>query len=690
MKRIRPTRTLQAPVKGLSVLFLLLLCEMAKGAAPQAIQSQTPQASQLPPGDLTQVSIENLMNMEISSASKKEQPASRTAAAVFVLTQEDIRRSGMTNLPDVLRLVPGLEVAHIDASDWAVSSRGFNGRFANKLLVLIDGRSLYSPEFAGVFWQIQDLMLEDIDRIEVIRGPGATLWGANAVTGVINILTKKAADTQGGLLTAGAGMQERGFVNARYGMSSGDRVSYRFYGKYFDRGEFQDANGAGTGDEWDGLRSGFRIDSQLSSRDAVTVEGDVYRGAANTQTHVASFTPPFNTAPLTQTTYFGGNILGRWTRSYSSRSEFSVQMYYDNFTRSDLTLNGNVQVFDIDFQDRLSIGARHDLIWGANYRATSDSTSTTTVITLIPSSLQTNLSSVFVQDEIAIIPGRFWFTPGIRFENTPYTGYQAEPSGRLLWSLSKNQSLWVSASQAERTPQRSERTLHDVTAVFPGPGGALTSIDLFGSARAGDEDMLDFEAGYRTQVTKAISIDISTFYDHYSDLQTQEPGPPFPSSDPVPHTVVPMFYANGMHGIGYGGEFSIGWNPIKRWKLDAGYSFLHQVLHLNPGGQNPDALLTAGDSPRNQFQFRSQLNLPHRTEFDISLYNVGRLLDQSIPAYTRLDLRIGWHWGESVDCDLVGQNLLAPRHLEFRNNTGLVPTDAPRGVFARLTWRISH
>jgi iron complex outermembrane receptor protein len=304
--------------------------------------------------------------------------------------------------------------------------------------------------------------------------------------------------------------------------------------------------------------------------------------------------------------------------------------------------------------------------------------------------LQTNLSSVFIQDEVAIVPGRLWFTPGIRFEHTPFTGYQAEPSGRLLWSVSENQSLWTSAALAERTPQRSERGLHDVTAVFPGLGGSLTSVDLFGGLSAGDEDMLDFEAGYRAQLTKTISLDLSTFYDHYKDLQTREPGAPFPSANPVPHFVVPLFYANEMHGTGYGGEISTGWRPVSFWKLDAGYSFLHQVFHLNPGSQDPSSLLSAGDSPRHQFQLRSQFNLPHRTEFDTSVFYIGRLLDQSVPAYTRVDLRVGWHPRESVDLDLVGQNLLTPRHLEFLNNTGIVPSYATRGVFARLTWRISH
>ena len=672
-------------VNAATVLLVLGGCATAWGQTPQSRRAPVSAAS-----DLTQVSIENLMDVEVSSVSKKDQKLLRTAAAVFILTQDDIRRSGATNIPDLLRLVPGLAVAQIDASDWAVTSRGFNGRFANKLLVLIDGRSLYSPDFAGVLWQVQNLMLEDIDRIEVIRGPGATLWGANAVTGVINILTKKSNDTQGGLLSVGGGMQERVFTGARYGMSKGESLAYRFYGNYFNRGEFQSLAGQGTRDNWDGVRTGFRLDSQPTQQDTLMVEGDIHRDAAFTQTHVAGFTPPFNTTPLLETTYAGGHVLGRWTRSYSPHSEFSVHMYYETLSRDNAILNVQVHVFDIEFQERSSLGARHDLIWGVGYRTTADSTSTSSTISLNPPSLRTNLASIFFQDEIAIIPGRLWFTPGIRFESTPYTGYQSEPSGRLLWSLSENQSLWVSAAQATRTPQRSERGLHVVTAVFPGPGGLLTSVDRFGSSRAGDEDMFDFEAGYRAQPTKAVSIDLTTFYDRYKSLETQEPGAPFPSASPVPHFVVPLFYANGMHGTGYGGEISLGWKPTSRWKLNAGYSFLRQALHLNPGSQSSAALLTAGDNPRHQFQLRSQFNLPHQAEFDASMYYVGRLLDQSVPAYTRLDLRIGWHPFESVDFDLIGQDLLAPRHLEFLNNTGLVPTLPTRRAFARLTWRFSH
>ena len=663
--------------KMLTILLGFLACSGSSG------QNQQPQ-----PKDLTTTAIEDLMSMEVTSVSKKEQAISQTAAAIYIITQEDIRRSGMTSIPDLLRMVPGMDVAQINSNNWAISARGFNGRFANGLLVLIDGRSLYSPEFAGVFWQIQQLMPEDIERIEVIRGPGATLWGANAVNGVINIITKKAKDTQGGLAVAGGGMQKRAFGSARYGASNGDKVDYRLYGSYFNRGDFQNSTGQAAGDSWHGTFGGFRSDWQLSSRDALTVEGDIYDDSTNGQTKLASFAPPFMLTPLTTTTFFGGDVNTRWTRTYSSKSELSLQMYYDGLSRDDVLIDGFINIFNVDLQQRFATG-RHDFVWGAEYRFTGDTTSATTLVSLNPPELQTHLGSVFVQDEFTLVPARLWFTPGIRLEQAPFSGFGVLSSGSILWSINEKHSLWISAAQADRTPQRSERDLHDVTRVFPGPGGSLTSVDLFGSPASNDQTTLDFQAGYRARLTKTLSTDLATFYDHYGDLQTTEPGAPFFSNLPVPHTVIPLYYANEMHGKGYGGEFSVSWKPANRWKLDAGYSFLRQIFKLNPGSQSPNSLLSAGDSPQHQFQIRSRLNLARQTEFDTSVYYVGRLLDQSVPAYTRVDLRLGWHPYESVDLDVIGQNLLAPRHLEFLNNTGLVPTLDTRRVFARLTWRFA-
>jgi len=497
-------------------------------------------------------------------------------------------------------------------------------------------------------------------------------------------------DTQGGLVTGGGGTQERGFAGVQYGGTDGDKLAYRVYGNYFDRGEFQTATGQGAVDNWEGTRGGFRTDFQFSGHDKLTLDGDVYNVSTNNQTNIATFTAPFAGVPFTTSTYTGGDLDGRYTHSYSPKSEFSLQMYYSALSRDDILSSSLQTIVGVAFQDRFALGERQDIIWGAEYRFTSDPTTPTSFVSLTPRDLDTNLGSLFFQDEIAILPSRLWFTPGVEFEYSPFVGFNIQPSGRLLWGVTENQSLWISAAQATRSPQRAERGLHDIVQVFPGAGGALTSVELFGSAAANDETYLDFEAGYRAQITPVLSADLTSFYQHYSDLSTKEQGLPFSSNVPVPHTVIPLFYANELHGHGYGTELSLNWKPLNRLKVKGGYSFLRQTLRPNPGSNDTTSSQEEGDNPRHQFQVRSQLDLPARTEFDASLYYVDKLIDQSVPAYTRLDLRFGWHAYESLDFDLIGQNLLEPRHLEFLNNTGLVPSYSTRRVFARLTWRISH
>ena len=630
------------------------------------------------------------MDVEVSVASKKDQKLSRTAAAVYVINEEDIRRSGLTSVAELLRMVPGMEVAQINANNWAITSRGFNERFADTILVLIDGRSLYSPNFAGIFWQIEQVPVDQIERIEVIRGPGAAVWGANAVTGVINIVTKKARDTQGGVLSGGGGMQERDAAEIEYGAMRGARLAYRVYGSYFDRSDFETSSGQKAGDYWQGARGGFRADLQPTERDEVTLEGDVNDVSTRGQTNVALFGPPFAATPFTTSSYIGGDFLGRWTRTYSSTSEMSLKVSYEELSRDDILTDTVENIADAAFQDRFGLGSRQELVWGAEYRFTSCPTTSSPFVSFRPSNLATHLGSFFVQDEIALVPNLLWFTPGLEIEHSPFTGLSIEPSGRLLWQASKTQTLWISVAQATRTPQRSERGLNDVVAVFPGAGGALTSIELFGSPAASDETYLDFELGYRAKLSSAISADVSTLYDHYGDLQTQEPGAPFQSTSPVPHTVDPLFFENRMHGKGYGGELFLSWKPFTRWKLQGGYSFLKQVLKLNPGSLSPVSTAQAGDNPVNQFQIHSQLDFPHRIEFDTAAYFVGKLANEDIPRYTRLDQRVSWRPYDALEVELIGQNLLQPRHLEFLSNTGLVPTYSSRRAFVRLTWRFAR
>jgi iron complex outermembrane receptor protein len=509
------------------------------------------------PADLADASLEDLMDIKVTSVSKKEQKLSQTAAAIYVITQESIRRSGMTSVLELLRMVPGLDVAHIDASKWAITARGFNGPFADKLLVLIDGRSLYSSSRSGVFWGVQDLVLEDIDRIEVIRGPGATLWGPGAVNGVVNIITKTSKDTQGGLVSAGGGVQERGFADARYGGQVGHGGYYRIYGGGFDRGPFAKGSRATPDDGWHLFRAGFRTDWQLSNRDALTIEGEAYQGDQHRLIDSALLTPPFSVEARSQTSLSGSNLLSRWTRAYSAQSDMSLQVYYEGDRHNDRLSRSFTQSVDFDFQHRFRLGTRHDIIWGVGYRWTQSTYGNTFQISFLPPSQGESLFSGFVQDEIAILPDRLHFVAGIRFENDPYTGLNAQPSGRLLWTPTKAQTIWTAVSVARRTLDRADRGLDVTLATFPGPGGSVAALTLFGDANTRNENVLAFEVGYRIQLVKSLSFDMTAFHNHYSHLSTTEPGAPFFVTDPAPaHPVIPLFFSNQMHGMTYGAELS--------------------------------------------------------------------------------------------------------------------------------------
>lgn len=628
------------------------------------------------------------MNMEVTSVSKKEQKISQTAAAVYVITQEDIRRSGLTSVPELLRMVPGLEVAHIDANLWAITARGFNSRRAKKLLVLIDGRSLYWPAYGNVFWEVQDLMLENIERIEVVRGPGATLWGISAVNGVINIITKTAKDTQGALLTAGGGIQERGFGAVQVGGHMGGAAHYRVYAKAFDRGDFANTMGVGAKDNWHALRGGFRTDWELSTRDTLTAQGDLYQGVQNQPYNFVFLTPPFSAQANLKTELIGGNALARWSRIYSKKSDLALQVYYDTDTRSTSTSRLFVETGGFDFQHRFGLGNRHDVLWGAGYRRVHDSFRNTFRESFLPASRNDSLYDAFVQDEITAVRDRLRFTVGVRFERVPYTGYHSEPNGRILWTPSEKHTIWASVASAQRAPTRASRDSRQSTAVSLASDGTPSIRTIFGSDNFKDEGVLAFDIGYRVQPSNQISLDLATFYNRYDHLQTLEPGTPFREVDPAPaHIIIPRYYGNLMHGKSYGAEVSVEWRINHPWKLNATYSFLRLYLHLDPESLVTTTQLGQGDSPRHQFQFRSQWNLSKKFEFDQSLYFVGGLASQPVPAYTRVDLRLGWLPVDHLEISVVGQNLLSPRHEEFEKPEFTISTLDIRKVYAKLTWK---
>jgi iron complex outermembrane receptor protein len=664
-------RTARVPI-------LVLLASLALTAWPQ-----------LKPADLTTESIEDLMNIRVTSISKTEQTLSRAASAVFVITPDAIRRSGATNIPDLLRMVPGLDVARINADTWAVSARGFNGRFSDKLLVLLDGRSVYTPTFGGVFWEVLDLPLENIDRIEVIRGPGGSVWGANAVNGVINIISRKASETQGALLVAGDGNVEQGFGTAQYGRRAGKSTDYRVYAKYLNQGQFPGLIGADGADGWRMLRAGFRSDSVLSSKDTLMLQGDIYSAREGNPFSGFVFTP----GPAIQTfdlliNLSGGFLQGVWNHTWSPHSNTSLQLSYDTYQRNDVLHEGR-KTFALDFQHTFSGWARNNIVWGLTYHDSASHSDGSLGISLVPSSRDTQLFGSFIQDEIAIVPDRLLLTIGAKLEHNYYSGFGAMPSARVAWVPTQRQTLWAAISETERTPSELDAAIRAGAGVFPGPGGIPVLPTLFGNPNLKNERLIASETGYRAVVSTQLSIDFTAYYNNYSHLETSEPSTPFFVNGPSPYLLLPLIFENLMHGETHGAEIAVNWKATRRWNLSPGYAFEQIHMHLAPTSQDTTSVSGAqGSSPVNAAQLRSHLALAHGLAWDASAYFVGRLTDPEEPSYTRLDTGLSWELGERIGLSLVGQNLLRDRRQEFVDTTGSeLTTLIKRSAYAKVEWR---
>jgi iron complex outermembrane receptor protein len=640
--------------------------------------------------DLTQKSLEDLMNIQVTSVSKKQQTTSQAAAAVFVISREDIRRSGALNIPDLLRMVPGLDVAQIDASKWAISARGFNGQYSDLLLVMVDGRAVYNPIFAGVFWDSQNVALEDIERIEVIRGPGAAVWGSNAVNGVINIITRSAEDSQGGYVVGGAGNAGTGQETIGYGGRVPGLGAYRLYGLGFHYKSLPTLAGLDGQDDWSLGRAGFRTDSTLSAKDSLTTEGEAYKGNAGEITLTPqSLQPPVTAAVALRDRYSGWNVLTRWNHTMSSRSGTSLQVYFDRTTRSDSTYDLGLNTFDIDFQHHVNIGTRQDIVWGLGYRVSSDGTDPTLRIVFTPQDSVTQLFSSFVQDEVAIRPDRLHLSLGARVEHNSYTGFDVEPSARLVWTPNSKNMVWGAVSGAERTPARSDTGVRVNYTALPGPGGLPMLVSIFGNPNFKNEQLTAFEAGYRNAWTSRFSLDSTVFYNRYRDLTSVEPGAPRIETNPAPmHLLVPESFGNGLYGETHGIELFANWKVASFWTLSPGYTFFSMHLHTFAGSQDfTDAAGTEGGSPDHKAQLRSSLSLPRNLQWNASAYFVNRLSAVSIPSYTRLDTSLLWQAGERVSMSVAGQNLLKSLHPEYAGRDSTVqPGMMRRGAYAKITW----
>jgi iron complex outermembrane receptor protein len=643
--------------------------------------------------DITSMSVEDLMNMQVTSVSKRTQKVADAAAAIYVITQEDIRRSGATSIPEALRLAPGIQVARIDENKWAISSRGFNGRFANKLLVLIDGRSVYTPLFSGVYWNVQDVMLEDVDRIEVIRGPGATLWGANAVNGVINVITKSAKATQRALTTAGGGTELRGFSNVRYGGSIHEDTFYRGYAKYFNVGASVNPIVRDASDNWDSLRGGFRGDWLPNGHNSLTLQGDMYRSHYGETLTAPTLSAPYSSTFANRGSISGGNVLARWTHDFGNSST-SLQMYFDNTSISENSLFTDRQtIFDIDFQHSLHPTESQTFIWGLGYRSIQDSNSSSFVVSLLPSSDALNQFSGFAQDEISLLDKRVQLTIGSKLEHNDFTGLEVEPNARVLWNITPNQSVWTAVSRAVRTPALTERGLRLVSGVIPpgGPGNPTplpAELAVLGSDKFQSEDLLAYEVGYRIQVTNNVSADIATFYNNYTHLRSAEPGAPFVETTPAPvHLVVPFVASNKMHGGTYGAEIFTEYKVVPRLKLSGSYSYLQMNLRKDATSLDPTPDNPGLSSPRHQFYVRSSLDIFRHLEHDLTVRYVDALAGINIPSYYSVDTHFSYPLSRSFALSIGSQNLLNHQHLEFMPDfINTSPTEVKRSIYGGITW----
>ncbi|MGJ0516307.1 MAG: TonB-dependent receptor plug domain-containing protein [Methylomicrobium sp.] len=656
---------------------------------PAIVLCVSPQLHAEERNDAFDLSVEDLLNAKVTSVAKKAQSLNDAPAAIFVISNEDIKRSGVTSIPEALRLAPGLDVARIDANKWAVSARGFHGRFANKLLVLIDGRNAYTRTFSGVYWENQDVMLEDVDRIEVIRGPGATLWGANAVNGVINIITKHSSETQGMLLNAGGGTEERGFGSFRYGAKLGEDTTARVYAKGFYRDENTHLSGGEAGDDWNQVQGGFRLDSHLSTQDALTVQGDVYQANINQFSRYPQIVPPFQVVEKDDNTAYGGNLLARWQHTVSPTSDYALQFYYNTYTRNEVPLLDHRDTLDLDFQHRFALLDRHEIVWGLNYRFGDDRIegtpiqNGTSIYKIDPGTVHDQVYSGFIQDEMTLIDNTLWLTIGSKFEHNDYSGFEGQPSARLMWAPHHQHRLWAGVSRAVRTPSRAEQDASILGGVvaFPqlGLGNTPLLISLQGNPNFRSEEVITYETGYRTTFAKSVSLDITGFYNDYRDLASAMIGTP---SFNGTFLEVPFIFNNGLSLKTYGVEIATVWQMLDWWRWDINYSWLHTQLQNSIFGQN-------SRSPEQKASLRGVLSPWENIDLDFWFRYVDTNFESSTSSakdYVTLDLRVAWRPIKQVELALVGQNLLAQKHLETNSGSNTLPTAIDRGMYGKISW----
>ena len=623
-----------------------IVCALGAGAMTPA------QAQSVPDGSLADLSLEELANLQITSVSRRAERISDAAASVYVISAEAIRRSGASSLPEALRLAPNLQIAQIDANQYAITARGFNNAIGNKLLVLIDGRTVYTQFYSGVFWDQQDLVLADVDRIEVISGPGATLWGANAVNGVINVITRSAGETQGTLAAVEGGSKEAQGV-ARHGGSLGDVGHYRLYAKRLERQNTVTQDGAPVSDGWNQDQVGFRADWAIG-QDAFAVEGDAYSGRGQTRgTGALTFSP---------VEVGGSNLLARWTRQLDAGASVSLQGYYNTMRRDDsFVYRPHEDVADIEFQHTLALPGQQ-LVWGAGYRQAREDLEPGFIFGFVPAKRTLSWANVFAQDSIHL-DHAIELTLGLKVERNDYTGDELLPSVRLAWKPSSEQLLWTAFSRAVRAPSPLDRDI----VLPPKPPYIIDGGPDFSS-----EVAYVAELGWRAQPTPSVSYSATLFQNWWDRLRSGEPPPD-------------AHVQNMIAGTTSGLEAWASWQAASNWRLTAGYDLFREHLHVEAGSTDPTGPSALGDDPRAQWSLRSSLDVTPSQEFEVALRHVGSLPLPAVPAYTTADLRYGWRFHPGWSVALVGRNLLRRDHAEFEAAPGR--SEIARAVLVQLAWQ---
>jgi iron complex outermembrane receptor protein len=606
--------------------------------------------------DLSKLSIEELAAIQVTSVSKRSEPLGQTASAIYVITRDEILRSGATTVPEILRLAPNLQVYQTSASRYVITARGMNGsqaaqNFSNKLLVLIDGRTVYSPLFSGVYWDMQDVLPQDIERIEVVSGPGATLWGANAVNGVINITTRSSADTQGGVATAAAGDQQRS-ASLRYGGRISQALTYRLYAKAVAEDGAYTAAGARAHDHWSRPQAGFRLDWTPTAADAVTLQGDGYR-AFEAQAG----------APAQHIN--GANLLGRWSRTWQNGSAFQLQGYVDHVRRGDESDGSgfHVDTYDIDLQHSFALGDRQQIVAGGGYRLSRYRIDGSATLQFSPSRRDLKLFNAFVQDSISL-GSQTTLVVGLKVEDDPYIKPEILPTARLAWTPSPGVTLWGAVSRAIRSPTPLDRDVVEIA--FGGPF-------LVGNSDFRSEKVTAYELGAKLQPTPKTSLAINTYYNDYDDLH---------SIEVTPVVFLPLRWGNLLQGHSYGIEAWGDYQLAPWWRLSAAVSYLDETFKFKPGSSGLLGVSQVANDPKYQASLKSAVDLGERLTLDAALRYVSALPDPRIPDYVELNGRLAWNVTDQLQLALSGRNLLHARHREYEDGGQI-----PRSVFVDVQWR---